>query len=67
MYQETFAWQNGQQAEERGILGTHACEEEHACGEGRAKVFDLGSSKLALLQVDGEAMEAVEVKDVAEV
>ena len=36
-------------------------------GDGMAKVLDLGSSKCALLQVDGEAIEAADVKDLAEV
>ena len=36
-------------------------------GDGMAKVMDLGSSKCALLQVDGEAIEAADVKDLAEV
>ena len=36
-------------------------------GDGMAMVLNLESSKCVLLQVDGEAIEAAEVKDVAEV
>ena len=36
-------------------------------GDRMAKVLNLGSSKGAILKVDGEAMEAAEVEDVAEV
>ena len=36
-------------------------------GEGMTKVLDLGSSKHALLQVDGKVMEKAEVEYTAEV
>ena len=35
-------------------------------GDGVAKILDVRSSKGTLLQVDGEAVEAAEVKDMSE-
>ena len=36
-------------------------------GDQMSKILNLRSSKITLLQVDGEAMEAAEVADMAEV